>query len=180
MSQTVAPYRWSTSEFVRAWEAGSFDSRVELVEGEVWPVVVGDWHGRKVSDVNLALRQLDQHVTMATLPSGTSLPDPDCWVLRPGAQPTGTIGTRLSTWSPADVLLVVEVSDETLLADLTTKARVYGAAGWPLYWVVAPEAVYVHTGPHAAGYRFREEYRGGERVPVPSAAAEIAVDDLIG
>lgn len=180
MSATVPNYRWSPGEFVLAWEAGAFEHRVELIEGEVWPVVIGDWHGRKVSDVNFALRQFVRDVTMATLPSGRSLPDPDCWVTRPGAQPSGTIGTRLSTWNPADVLLVVEVSDETLMADLTTKARVYGAAGWPVYWVVSPEAVYVHTGPHDAGYRQRVEYRSGERLPVPFAEAEIAVDDLIG
>ena len=43
MSSTVAPYRWSVSEFLRAWEAGAFDNRVELINGEVWPVVIGDW-----------------------------------------------------------------------------------------------------------------------------------------
>ena len=51
MSSTVAPYRWSVSEFLRAWEAGAFDHRVELVEGEVWPVVNGDWHGKTTARV---------------------------------------------------------------------------------------------------------------------------------
>ena len=52
MSSTVAPYRWSVSEFLRAWEAGAFDHRVELVEGEVWPVVNGDWHGKTTGAAN--------------------------------------------------------------------------------------------------------------------------------
>ena len=30
MTETVANYRWSIGEFVRAWEAGAFDHRVEL------------------------------------------------------------------------------------------------------------------------------------------------------
>ena len=180
MSETVAPYRWSASEFVRAWEAGAFDHRVELIEGEVWPVVIGDWHGRTVGEVIFLLRQLGPKVSASTLPSGASLPDPDCWIPRPGAVASGAIGTRLLTWNPTDVLLVVEVSDETLMADLTTKVRIYGSAGWPVYWVVSPEAVYVHTGPHPGGYRNRTEYRPGERVPVPFADATIAVDDLVG
>lgn len=180
MTATVANYRWTAAEFVRAWEAGAFDSRVELVEGEVWPVVIGDWHGEKVMDVGALLRHPGVTVTGATLPSGDSLPDPDCWVRRPGAEPSGTIGRRLSTWEPADVLLVVEVSDETLMADLTTKARIYGSAGWPVYWVISKEAVYVHTEPHDRGYGLRREFRSGDAVPVPFADVEIAVDDLIG
>jgi len=66
------------------------------------------------------------------------------------------------------------------MADLTTKTRVYGSAGWPAYWVVSPESVYVHTGPHRQGYRQRVEHRRGERVRVPGGDAEIAVDELIG
>ena len=46
MGQTVANYRWSAENFLRAWEAGAFDGRVELIEGEVWPVVTGRWHGK--------------------------------------------------------------------------------------------------------------------------------------
>lgn len=180
MSTTVPNYRLSVSEFVRAWEAGAFDSRVELIEGEVWPVVIGGWHGKAVMRLARLLPVTGVEVSSATLPSGTSLPDPDCWVVRRGATPIGLIGTRVEAWASADVLLVVEVSDDTLLADLTTKARIYGAAGWPVYWVVSPDAVYVHTEPHAQGYRLRREFGAGERLPVPFADTEIAVGDLIG
>lgn len=180
MSATVPNYRWSGSEFVRAWEAGAFDRRVELIDGEVWPVVIGDWHGEVVGSVIGRLSQAGAKATTSTLPSGDSFPDPDCWVKRPGAEAIDKVGSRLSVWSPDDVLLVVEVSDETLPADLTTKARIYGAAGWPVYWVVSPEAVYVHTEPHAQGYRLRREFGSGARVPVPFADTEIPVDDLIG
>lgn len=173
-------YRWSASEFIRAWEAGAFDRRVELVDGEIWPVVVGDWHGVRVSDVNAALRRPGVTVTTATLPSGDSLPDPDCWVRRVHAEPAGKVGGKVSTWRPQDVLLVVEVSDETMLADLTTKAQIYGSAGWAVYWVVTPEAIYVHTEPHPAGYANRHEFRPGERVPLPYAKDEVSVDDLLG
>ena len=35
MGQTVETYRWSIGEFLRAWEAGAFDHRVELIEGQI-------------------------------------------------------------------------------------------------------------------------------------------------
>ena len=180
MSSTVAPYRWSVSEFVRAWEAGAFDHRVELIEGEVWPVVIGTWHGKMVGKVIALLSGLHGDVTTATLPSGTSLPDPDCWVLREGASPVGQLGSKLDRWGAQDVQLVVEVSDETLLADLNVKAKVYGSAGWPVYWVVSPEAIYEHTEPHSSGYRARREYRRGDRLPIRYASTDIVVDDLLG
>ncbi len=166
VSAAVPSYRWSVGEFVRAWEADAFDARVELVEGEVWPVVVGDWHGDAVFQLAGLLGRLGLTGTTSTLPSNGSLPDPDLWLRRPGARPSGSLGSRLSTWSPSDVLLVVEVSDETLVADLTTKARLYGSAGWPLYWVVSRESVHVHSEPHPEGYRFRDELIGGPGVIV--------------
>lgn len=179
MSDLVAPYRWSASEFLRAWEAGAFDRRVELVEGEVWPVVIGDWHGETVGRLARRLPEAGATITTAALASGDSLPDPDCWVRRKNAQPRGQFGKRLSLWRPDDVLLVVEVSDETLMADLMVKARVYGSAGYPIFWVLSPEGVYVHTEPIPGGYAQRVEYRRGERLPVPYASTDLAVDELL-
>jgi hypothetical protein len=47
------------------------------------------------------------------------------------------------------VLLVVEVSDDTMLHDLQIKTKLYGNAGYPVYWVVTMEAIYEHTEPYA-------------------------------
>lgn len=179
MAQTDLSYRWSRDEFIRAWEAGTFERRVELVNGEVWPVVIGDWHGKTVGRIMRALPGTDVEVTTATLPSGYSLPDPDCWVLRAGAQPVETISTRLHAWDPSDVLLVVEVADETKPQDLGVKAALYGQAGFAVYWVITRDVIYEHSEPTAAGYRTRIEYRSGDRIPVAYAGAELAVDDLI-
>jgi putative restriction endonuclease len=179
VTQSALTYRWSRGEFVRAWEAGAFDHRVELIEGEIWPVVIGSWHGDTVGQLMALLPRAGGQLTTATLPTGDSLPDPDCWVRRAGADPVARVGARLSVWRPADVLLVVEVSDETAIHDLNVKARLYGQAGYPVYWVVTQEAVYEHTEPIATGYRTRIEYRRGERVPVAYASTELAVNDLI-
>lgn len=179
MSTIVPNYRWSASEFLRASEAGAFDHRVELIDGEVWPVVIGDWHGRMVTRVIRTLPEVGAVVSSATLPSGGSLPDPDCWVLRSGAEPSDRVGTRLSRWVAGDVLLVVEVSDDTVLADLNVKARLYGAAGYPVYWVVTEYAVYEHTGPTPDGYRHRYHHGPGDSLPVGYAGIDIPVDDLL-
>jgi Uma2 family endonuclease len=179
MAQSVLAYRWSQSEFVRAWEAGAFDHLVELVEGEIWPVVVGSWHGDTVGQILALLPRSGVRVTTATLPTGGSLPDPDCWVRRADAEPVGTVGSRLSIWSASDVLLVIEVADETTIQDLNVKAKLYGQAGYPVYWVVTQDAIYEHTGPISTGYRTRVEYLHGEHISVPYAGTDLAVDELI-
>lgn len=179
MTQAAPLYKWSQSEFLRAWEAGAFDHRVELIKGEVWPVVIGSWHGDTVGELTAALPRSGVRITTATLPTGESLPDPDCWVRRADAEPAGLIGSRLSVWVPTDVLLVVEVSDETMLYDLEIKAKLYGQGGYSTYWVVTKHAIYEHTMPTPTGYRTRVEYRPGERIPVRYAGVDLAVDDLI-
>jgi hypothetical protein len=180
MTQSALTYHWSQSELVRAWEAGAFDHSVELVEGEIWPVVIGSWHGDTVGQLLALLPRSGARVTTATLPTGESLPDPACWVRRADAEPIGSVGSRLPVWKAADVLLVVEVSDNTAIQDLNLKAKLYGQAGYAVYWVVTQEAVYEHTGPIPTGYRTRVEYLPGERIPVPYADRDLAVDDLIG
>jgi hypothetical protein len=103
MTQPVLAYRWSRSEFVRASEAGAFDHRVELVEGEIWPVVTGSRHGDTVGQLLALLPRSGVRVTTATLPTGESLPDPDCWVRRADAEPVGAIGSKLSVWDAAAI-----------------------------------------------------------------------------
>lgn len=179
MTQSALAYRWSRSEFLRAWEAGAFDHRVELINGEVWPVVIGSWHGDTVGQLTAALPRAGVRVTTATLPTGESLPDPDCWVRRADAEPVGVVGSKLSVGDPSDVLLVVEVSDHTMLYDLEVKAKLYGQAGYSVYWVITQQSIFEHTTPTTRGYRTRVEYRPGERIPVTYAEMDLAVEDLI-
>lgn len=149
---TTVAYRWDVASFLRAEDLGVFAGRVELVEGEVWSVGLGFWHGSAAPQVVVAL-QGQGRVLMATLPSEQSLPDPDVWLLRPGAQPVDQVSPRIPRWDPADVLLVVEVSDETVEADLTIKAGLYARAGYARYWVVTRDGVHEHTDPRDGAYR---------------------------
>ena len=78
------------------------------------------------------------------------------------------------------MLLVVEVGDETLAADLTVKVRLYAAAGFATYWVVGRDAVHEHTGPTPFGYRTVRQHWPGDRLAVPYAEQSLDVGALIG
>lgn len=179
----VDAWRWDERSFIRAWEAGVFrDDRVELVEGEVWPVSIGLWHGAVTSNIVRALPNGEWRVTTASLPAAGSISDPDVWVHRRSAKPIARLGAtgRLARWSPSDVALVVEVADSSLAADLDIKARVYGQAGYAAYWVVHRGGVAVLTDPYEAGYRSRDDVGPGEVVPLPYVDGDsVAVDDLL-
>jgi hypothetical protein len=118
-------------------------------------------------------------VTSETLPTAQSLPDPDCWVLRANADQVDSIGSKIAVWDPSDVLLVIEISDETVMQDLSVKAKLYGRAGYSAYWVVTKTVIYEHTEPTTTGYRTRKEYRPGDHIPVHYAGTELAVDELL-
>ena len=147
-------HRWTTEGYLRAWEAGAFDDvRIEMVDGDLWPVAVGNWHGDTTGRVTRSLPNGSVTVSSQSLVLGSSVVDPDVWVRPVTARPHRMASRRMAVWEPDDVLLVVEVSDETLHADLTTKARIYAAAGFAAYWVLARDAVHEHTDPTAFGYR---------------------------
>lgn len=180
MAVSPFPYRWGLAEFLGVWEAGGFDKRAELIDGEVWDVPVGLWHARTNGRVIRALPNGSVEVIAGSLPSGQSLPEPDCWVLRAGAVPLEQLSPRMQRWAAADVALVVEVSDETRDHDLTRKATLYAEAGFPAYWSVTREGIYAHSGPTPGGYTRRLLYRPGEHVPVPyDETVLLAVDDLL-
>lgn len=171
--------RWSRDEFIRAWDVGEFEHRVELIDGEIWPVPIDNWPARTTFDIAALLSHPGVRLKPGFLPSGESLPVPNCWVCPRYAKPVAPLGRQMSTWDPADVLLVVEVTDDNILRDLEIKARIYGAAGWPVYWVVTPTVIYEHIKPYNQGYRKRMEYRPGEAIPVHYANTQVDIDDLI-
>ncbi len=79
--------------------------------------------------------------------------------------------------------LVVEVADTSLDAD-REMARVYGASGVPIYWIVNVREylIEVFAEPTSDGYGSKREYKPGEDVPVVLDGAEvgrIAISDLL-
>jgi len=82
---------------------------------------------------------------------------------------------------PADLRLVVEISDSTLGFDLTTKARLYARARIVEYWVVdiPGQRIIVHRDPQAGKYQSIVAYAEQESVkPLASPDHEFRVAEL--
>lgn len=97
------------------------------------------------------------------------------------AAPVEQLSPGMQRWAAEDVLLVVQVSDETLQYDLGRKAEMYAEAGFRVYWVVTQDGVHVHSEPTPTGYVSRVLHRPGQHVPVPYAdSITLDVSRLIG
>ncbi len=84
---------------------------------------------------------------------------------------------------PADVLLVVEVSDTSAEYDAGVKLPLYARAGIPETWLVDLSAgtVEVHSLPASDGYRKTLRARRGETLRAETVAGlEIAAGDVLG
>jgi Uma2 family endonuclease len=85
---------------------------------------------------------------------------------------------------PADIALLVEVSESTLDRDQVRKQLIYGCVGIPVYWIVnlVDRRVEVYTVPNAVGYASRVDFGDGQVVPVVIGGAQvgqIAVDSIL-
>lgn len=84
--------------------------------------------------------------------------------------------------TPKDVLLVIEVADSSTDFDNKVKAKLYGKAGIPEYWIVEIEeaCVRVFTDPSKQGYRTIKEYHRGDKVKCGTVPElHLAVSELL-
>jgi Uma2 family endonuclease len=99
-------------------------------------------------------------------------PEPDAVVL------TGSLRDFIEKEpGPADVALVVEVSDSTLTTDRGLKAGLYAAAGITEYWIVVARErkVEVYREPGPSGYASRITVSDSERLS-PLAAPHASIE----
>jgi Uma2 family endonuclease len=85
---------------------------------------------------------------------------------------------------PADIGLVVEVSDTSLARDRGEKCDNYAKASIPVYWIVnlVDRQVEVYSDPVDGGYTVEQVYKPGEDIPVMIEGAVvgcIAVSDIL-
>lgn len=89
---------------------------------------------------------------------------------------------------PADIGMLAEVSDSTLLTDRRDKARIYARAGIGCYWIfnLVDRQIEVHTNPDSQAnppcYRQRQGYTVGQTVPLVlngQTVALLPVGDLL-
>ncbi len=106
----------------------------------------------------------------------TNEPQPDAIVLRPSFEDFETAVPQ-----PADLLLVVEISDSSLAFDRTVKAALYARAGIVEYWIVdvAGRRLLVHRDPSQGRYATVQVYDKTESVsPLAKPEAKLALASL--
>jgi Uma2 family endonuclease len=184
MSVQVA--RFTAEQYERMIEAGVFppDYRAELIEGEIIEMSpIGTHHSACVARLTQKLTLLlqQQFIVWVQCPvwvDDYSVPQPDVAVLKPRAD-----FYRRSKPTPADVLLIIEVSDTTLEYDMKVKVPLYARAAIPLVWLVDLNAgaIEVYSQPANGAYQQLQVMRRGDSLTIDSLPGlVIKVDDLLG
>jgi Uma2 family endonuclease len=172
-------YRISVEKYEAMVEAGVFTprDRFHLINGYlVEKMTQNDPRSTGDELCGIALtRSIPEgwHVRAAKpirLPAQASKPEPDRSVV------CGSV-RDYSRQSPgaSDISIVVEVADSGLQDDRKL-AKVYAAAGIPIYWILnlIDGQVEVYTNPSQDGYASRQDYRSGQSVPVIIDGTEVA------
>jgi len=183
LDTSASPHRYpiSIEMFHQMIEAGviASDGRVELIEGELYELPEkGGRHARCVNFLSAFFistfsGKFDVRVQEPIISVAHSQPRPDIAIVRrridraPGTIPDAE-----------DVVMIVEVSENTASFDRERKLPNYAAAGVPETWLVDLRAgcVEVHYGPTADGYNTLKIYRRGEKVWSETIPAVTLVD----
>lgn len=159
MAVEFARRRFTVDDYYRMAAAGVFreDERVELIDGEIIEMSpAGSRHAGGVNGIATLLNERKANSPFiisvqnpVRLDDGTE-PQPDIAVLRR----RDDYYTK-SHPTPADVLLVIEVADSSLVMDLGAKVRTYARAGIPEYWVfdLVHNEIVRHAQPEGGTYR---------------------------
>jgi Uma2 family endonuclease len=132
-------HRLTVDEYHRMGQAGVFapGARVELIEGEVIDLApIGTRHASAVKKLNALLSEAASGNAIVAVQdplrlSNDSEPEPDLMLLRPRADFYAQAHP-----GPADVLLLIEVSDSTATYDRTIKVDLYAKHGVAEVWLV--------------------------------------------
>lgn len=174
----------SVTQFQEMVEQGLFaeDARLELIDGRIQEMSpVGRKHAATVKRVaDRFPQQFGKGYTYGIQDpiqlSDDTQPQPDYTILRyredyyEAALPTGN-----------DILLVVEVSDSTLIDDLTIKLPRYAQAEIPEVWIVEvnTRSITRFQTPQNGVYLHQERYTRDEEI-VTTLGVTIAVKDIVG
>ena len=160
------------------------DSPVELIEGEVVPMSpIGSRHAGIVNRSSTYLNRMLSDIVLVSVQnpirlSHVSEPQPDIALLRP----------RKDFYShshpgPEDVLVVIEVADESLRFDRTVKLPLYARARVQQVWLIDLQnnLVEIHSKPRGSRYQKIVSLNMGERLMIPELAGfSFRVEDFLG
>jgi Uma2 family endonuclease len=151
------------------------DERIQLLDGELVAISPQNApHAGIVEALNERLMPVlvgraRVRVQLPMAAGEHSEPEPDIAVV-PADEPRDR--------HPERALLVIEVADRTVSLDLVRKARIYAAAGVPVYWVVDVnrDVVHVHSGPTADGYATVTQHDADE--PLDACGVTVTLREL--
>jgi Uma2 family endonuclease len=136
------------------------DQHVELLGGQIVVMTIHPPHAATVSHLNRRFQRVFadrvQVITQSPLRlsddlEDDNLPQPDVMLV------AGPEKVYVDHPRPADVYLLVEVSDSTLTKDRTIKLPLYAAHGVPELWIInlVDQQIEVYTEPHGEEYLTR-------------------------
>ena len=154
----VTRRRFTADEYGQMLRSGILgeDDRVELVDGEIVELrPIGSAHAAQVKRLATLLHRVAADYAIVSVQDPIHLdersePQPDLALLR---FRDDFYAARHPT--PADVLLIVEVSDSSVAYNREVKLPLYAQSGISEVWLIdqaAPGVLEVHTGPSVAGY----------------------------
>ncbi len=133
--------RFSLAEYDRMIAREVFDprrdQRMELIRGEIREMTPpGPTHEEVIDVLNRwSFENLDQNQVRVRVQNSIGLPDSES-APQPDVAWVKAKSYREERPAAEDVLLLIEVSDSSLLYDQSEKARIYAEAGIPEYWIV--------------------------------------------
>lgn len=177
-AQAHFPARFTTAEFLRMADAGAFnDMKVELIHGELERMLPPhSWHASRQALVIALLWQVARDHGFHLLGEvGIDLGHDT--VLACDLAMVDRLITEQRLIRPAEMLLVVEVAESSLMRDLTLKHVAYARAGINEYWVIDGQqhAVHRHRSPQGDRYGDVQIIAFGEPLPVPGTDATIVI-----
>jgi Uma2 family endonuclease len=186
MSAQLEKWHFTVDQYYRLAEVGVLrpEDRVELIEGEIIRMSpIGSPHAACVRRLSALLQQQLSEQFMISVQNPVRLsefsePVPDIALLKPrddfyaAHHPT-----------PEDVLLIVEVSDTTLLTDRNVKMPLYARAGITESWLVNLPRKMIEVYYESSDGLYREclKFKRDEVMPSPTISGlSLNVADIIG
>lgn len=182
---TAARHKFTVADLHRMLDAGIFeeDDRIELIRGELFNMApIGSRHAATVNILGKRLTLGARDRCLVSIQNPVQFPDdseplPDLALLKPRSD-----SYREALPQPADVFLIVEVSDSTLSYDRDVKIPIYAARLIPETWLVDLQrrTVTVFRKPDADGYRETTEIAAGFLSPECLPDLVVEVSELFG
>lgn len=177
------PYRFSVEQFHKMGEAGIFppDVKLELIDGQIIAMSIGKDHAKVVKRLNRKIsRMLPENAATISIQDPLTVDDgseplPDVMLLQ---FRNDDYAQRLPI--PAEVLLLIEVSDSTLTYGRESKIPKYARNNIVESWIVdiAGEKVWVYRQPSPEGYLQIQAYGRSESVQL--LGLELSIAEILG